>query len=353
METDDIFTYEELVAEEKAIGTSRKHAVKINILLAALIFFASACVYAQRDTLYLDSLSGDYVVRYWRTFAYASDSAGLHLLEYDDMIGKGQEYVEKDSFVTVIFEPATKIEPKITCTVTKEDGGTSYVYMYQVENGSKARQRIVEFEFGYGKGAKPVDRTPKDSWQSHQMYELGGDGLMERNLRAWWDKRGLDPGGGKVSVGFMSVGMPGIVSASFRGKAPSVGIPGSSKYEFRLRILALRSLERNCVKESSLGPVLIPKSLDHMVFLDSLISYRKQCVSLGWISNDSVARSLDGKLRILRRDVANRKYTSAVAVLRSLSRELDVHRSRSISEEAYALFKYNVEYLSDQLVKAR
>jgi len=317
-------------------------------------FISLSCAYAQRDTLYLDSLSGDYVIRYLAHFTFVVDSAGRHAFDKDEPSDWGKKSVEFDSMVAVIFEPANKIHPKITCTVTEADGELPFCYAYRIENGVDSKQRLNELSVSFANGVAVADRTPSDGWHSLRGQDVTDDKTVPGSAWHWWGDIGLDQGRGWTVGKLASDGLPGIVPVFLRGKTEPIGFPDEGpREEVMFQFLRIAARDADCVQGWSLGPVVNSKTFDCSILIDSLLSYGRRSSALQWIWRDSVAKSVDGKLRILKRDVAEKKYAAAIVVLRSLLRELDFHRSRSISDEAYALFKYNVEYLSDQLVKAR
>jgi hypothetical protein len=323
--------------------------------IALIIFwlFSSALAYAQRDTLYLDSLSGNYVIRYVARFTFVLDSAGRHAYDKDDPSDRGKKRVKFDSMVTVVFEPATKVKPKIKCTVTRIEGKLSFCYDYWIGNGIDSQQPLNELTVRFGKSVSIEDRTPQDGWHSMRGTDMAGSNIVAGNKWHWWGDIGLEPGRGWNVGRLASNGLPAIVPVMFSGKTKTLGFPDEGPgYDVTLQFLKIAGADVDCVHGWSLGPVAVPTPFSHEVFVDSLLSYRRRSSSLGWISNDSVAKSLDGKLRIVKRDVVEKKFAKAVVVVQALLRELEVHRSRSMTEDAYGLLRYNAEFLADLLAEA-
>jgi hypothetical protein len=314
---------------------------------------ATSFGYAQRDTLYLDSLSANFVVQYWGTFAYAADSAGLHRLDGDGRMTDGQTYVEKDPFVTVIFEPATKIRPRVFCSISMDTGTTPYVYMYRIENGIGSQQTLGTFEVAYGSGVKVVDRTPKNGWHSGPMYRSGGSGLILRNRWMWFGDTGLEPGREWTVGGLACDGLPGIMPASFTGRAKTVGFPGAPSYEFQKKIAAIHMFDSNCVKGWTLGPMPVPKPFNHLAFLDSLISCRQRCVELGWITKQPGNAEFDTVLRDARKHLGNFDKVAATLKLREFLYQLEENKETSMANDAYMLLKFNAAYLIDRLAETK
>ncbi|MCH8874488.1 hypothetical protein IH824_17285, partial [candidate division KSB1 bacterium] len=99
---------------------------------------------AQQDTVYFDPASGNYIIEYRGYFPFARGTDGvLRALSGNDSIKEGEEYIEKDSMLTVVFEPATKINPKVNSVVTKDSQKNTYLYSYSIESGSDSQQNLL------------------------------------------------------------------------------------------------------------------------------------------------------------------------------------------------------------------
>ncbi|GJQ22127.1 MAG: hypothetical protein HBSIN02_24820 [Bacteroidia bacterium] len=87
-----------------------------------------------------------------------------------------------------------------------------------------------------------------------------------------------------------------------------------------------------------------------ITFLDTLVSYKHQAFALGWIKEEGIVTSLDAKLEAARPQIiADRP--SAKQILESFANELEALNAQGnkITSEAYALLKFNAEYLISKL----
>ncbi|MEJ2052054.1 MAG: hypothetical protein P8Y60_19855, partial [Calditrichota bacterium] len=73
---------------------------------------------AQQNNIYYDSSSGNYIIEYIGHFIYIRGTDGTLRLYEGEQLQENEEFVDRDSLVKVIFEPGTKINPKINCIVT-------------------------------------------------------------------------------------------------------------------------------------------------------------------------------------------------------------------------------------------
>ncbi len=83
--------------------------------------------------------------------------------------------------------------------------------------------------------------------------------------------------------------------------------------------------------------------------LDTLISLKHQALAEGWIDNRGIANSLDSKLDNARKKLASGDSTTAKNMLNAFVNEVEAQNGKHLTSEAYALLKYNAEYLIDRL----
>jgi hypothetical protein len=109
----------------------------------------------------------------------------------------------------------------------------------------------------------------------------------------------------------------------------------------------------------TIGPVAPPSPFIPLVFLDTLISYKHQAFDLGWFKNRGIVQSLDAKLENAKRQLQRNNTTAAKNILQAFINEVEAlwkeeNQRRNpqgvqITSEAYALLKFNAEYLLSKL----
>ena len=125
---------------------------KVTILITIVMSFAYG--QSQRDTLWYDMQSGNYIVQY---------------------VGEG------DTLVSVVFEPATKINPIISANVDFNASQEKMVYHYLIENGGDSKQNLFSFQVEY---KAPVTDVTANRWQSRKVQE-GTVETLEDGGRRW------------------------------------------------------------------------------------------------------------------------------------------------------------------------
>jgi hypothetical protein len=130
----------------------------------------------------------------------------------------------------------------------------------------------------------------------------------------------------------------------------------------------------------TVGPVMPPDPILSLTFLDTLLSYVRQSHELGWINNtrdddceadekaeDGIMKNLDKRLTTTRDLIVKDKIGAAKSRLQMFLNKVEKLWSRQQKEEAknrknpkiiftseaYALLKYNGEYLLDHLTEPK
>lgn len=99
----------------------------------------------------------------------------------------------------------------------------------------------------------------------------------------------------------------------------------------------------------TIAPTAPPLNFSYASWIDTLISYKHQSVSLGWIDNKGIANSLDSKLNSAKKKLAAGDSTAAKSILNAFVNEVEAQNGKHLTSEAYALLKYNAIYLIAKL----
>jgi hypothetical protein len=285
--------------------------------------------FAQQDTIFYDQATGNYVIQY----------VG------DSVTG------ERDSLIRVVFEPATKISPFVQCTTTFDEKSGSYLYSYSIENGSQSLQNLYKFILEFGQNAK-IDDLSRGFWHSRRLKQIDTllASIVAVNRWSWRADNGLKAGGRTSGFLLRSPDPPGIVNSYFQGFARPLEFPDEGPPDaIRAQLSALSIFPANHVVCKTIAPTAIPTSLTAMALLDTLISYKHQAFNLGWITNKGILNSLDQKLDNARKQLERGNNKSAKNILEAFINEVEAQKDKHLSGEAYALLKFNAQYLISKL----
>lgn len=310
-----------------------------------------------------------------RMYARQSDSLIHDTVNENYLI----QYTRGDSSkVSVTFEPATKIVPRINCKVTASEKKKLFVYEYEVENAPESKQSLSVFVVSFGHGLQIEDGS-SCSWLSRRRMEVKNKTLDYSDMWMWTNKIGIQPSSGLTGFRLLSPQLPGINSAYFQGKVSGMKYPDKGpNLQVKTQILRLRSFPRNYVVKNTISPGTIPDT--PRIFFDTLLSYVHQSHELGWINNtrdddceaderaeDGIVKNLDKRLTTTKDLIVKDKISAAKSRLQMFLNKVEKLWNRQQKEEAknrknpkiiftseaYALLKYNGEYLLDHLTEPK
>lgn len=84
-------------------------------------------------------------------------------------------------------------------------------------------------------------------------------------------------------------------------------------------------------------------------FLDTLTGYTIQSRTIGWVKDQQTSDKYIGYFNSIKNNLQQNNVGSARAVLQQVLRDVDIDSSSALTSEAYALIRYNSEYLMGQL----
>jgi hypothetical protein len=193
------------------MSVSRK---RISQFSAAILCFAGFGAYAEvgvgtlQDPItrkYTDNVSKD-----WQEGVVMHPETGNYVVTYKAWNG---------FFNSVIFEPATKIDPTLKSKFISSDSGNAVIYQYKLRNGAKARQNIEMF-LTHVSNINPGGPIAPPDWDGRVFPTF-----TDSNLRLSWTHEGVGPSGGlapgKTADGFRveSNDLPGVVVMQIKGNA--------------------------------------------------------------------------------------------------------------------------------------
>jgi hypothetical protein len=353
--------------------------MKVCMKIVFLLFSFGTTCFAQRDTIFLDSSTGNYVVRYIGHFRSIVGPKGMRPYNMDQPLLPEERIVRRDSIISVVLEPATKIIPAVACKVVKERRSEYYVYSYRITNQLGSIQPLNEFGVDFNRSVDIFDATPTDGWHSLRGNDVQGNEVVPGHTWHWFGDIGLEQGNSWVVGALRTRGLPGIVNSYFAGKTVSPSFPGGGpSIEVDAKVTQLLGFPSNYLVFKTVGPMRNVEFRVPHTFLDTLLSYVHKSHELGWINNtrdddceaderaeDGIVKNLDKRLIITKDLIAKDKIGAAKARLQMFLNKVERLWSRQEKEEArnrknpriiftseaYALLKYNGEYLLDHLVE--
>jgi hypothetical protein len=238
------------------------------------------------------------------------------------------------------FFPANRLMVKTSCSVTASGDSLDFRYVWSNAASSEQEMRLFAIE---GFRSAFTSYCPS-GWQTFGKW-------ADRSV-AEWQTAGLDreanvkPGRTTEGVRITTRGLPAIVRFYAQGCRPSpIGDTPN-----QLSVEDLRNdLFGNSFSSYTLGPVDPPFPFLPLGLLDTLTSYASQSRTLGWITSQTVADKYLSYFSTAKTQLEQNNTAGARTTLQSVLRDVDVDSSSALTSEAYALLRYNTEYLLDQL----
>jgi hypothetical protein len=257
----------------------------------------------------------------------------LYMLFQNDSFGQDTLY---------IFPSRQEIDVLVGARV--EENLNHCTYEYQVRSLETSKQNVEEFFVEFISIVDTI--TSPNGWMGF-ISDLD----FEKNIVMWGSDDttfDISPNNQLGGFVFVSSGLPTIVSFYCRGAIelpiyPDGGAPPLDS------VIGVDIFE-NSKSGFTIGPTTPPTPFNALTFLDTITSYISESRTLGWITNDPTAskykRLIDTArfhLQANNRGVAKAKLDSVMVSVYPDS------AAGLITSEAYALLRFNTEYLLKKL----
>ncbi len=270
---------------------------------------------------------------------------------------------------------------QIHCAVDHHQGDSLYYYAFGLTNGITSEGKINELGIDISRDPRSLDsdtsglRFENDgfieaSFRRHFPFLKGKivqvgllaspgtslgftwTGGFSNALTAGWtaDFATIEPGQSVGGFVMVSKGLPGIrrciVSPFFnfdrlfsRDRFPTdEDLPNTDSIQNAVKFYGW-----------TVGPFALPMTFDNAVWIDTLTSEAAQSRSLGWITNQATADKYATYFALTKSQLQANNTASARTTLQAVLQDANVDSTSNLTSEAYALIRYNTEYLLAQL----
>lgn len=242
--------------------------------------------------------------------------------------------------IHVHVDPATRISPEISVTVTCHAGHT-YYYSYTLHSLPSSQQKLAAVWLRTS--ADPIAESAPPGWGGGVSFLPSGGTEIRWIVDS--EEAMILPGNSLGGYMVASQGPPGIVTVAFQGWVPAFRRPSSDPNI--VYITDRRPWEEDHVPVRTVGPVPPEGVPTHPIArLDRLLLLTQEAINLGWLTGPG--KSIRAKLQRAR-DLAGASPDKARKNLSSLLNELEAQRGKHVSQEAYFLLRLNVEQILDGL----
>lgn len=234
------------------------------------------------------------------------------------------------------FPSAREVKPKVVANVIKTS--ISYEYQYAIQNDTGAFQRIwqilIQIKTDTFSTLGPVD------WHPSNINRINIKAVSWSSLDS---SRDIASGSNLNGFTIKSIALPGIQTLYSMGFLENLP---EGEFEFKP---GTNDIFFNSVKKTTIGPVNPPSPFNGLNFIDTIKSYINQSRTLVWITNQPAANKyttfFDSARAQFQRNSGRAAHLTLDAVLANVQNDSGI----VLTSEAYALIRYNTEYLKSHL----
>jgi hypothetical protein len=241
----------------------------------------------------------------------------------------GRLYTIANNFTAIFNVVVTRDGEKCTCS-------------YQVKNDQESKQKIKWISIGETNNLIDTIMAPS-GWRKGKLSDYS---IVRYN--AVIDSLQLLAGSHATGFIIRCYGLP--VISKYYLQAPYKDLDLSSVTDDELMNRMYQNILNNSFTGFTISAGNPPSPFVPLTFLDTLTDYTTQSRTLGWIKDSLTAVKYLGyfgtaKTKILQNDTATAKST-----LRQVLTDVDVDSTSHLTSEAYALLRFNTEYLIPRIV---
>ena len=238
------------------------------------------------------------------------------------------------------FLVQNNIDVTLKARISKSDSG--YVYNYLIHNLPTSKQVIdlILFRLKIDSLNEPL---PPYGWTYIEYGDLlGFEDLEFPEFNGLCHFLKVDS---SKTFGFNSKCLPGIVNVYVQAynSQPPIDDSISTVQDDYNNILT------NSNKSLTIGPSNISDTTSLQGILDTLINHCNQSISLNWIMNQSTVDKYNNLFTSAKTQLQQNNNNEAKTTLQAILQQVDIDSTSNLTSEAYALIKYNTEYLLDHL----
>ncbi len=251
------------------------------------------------------------------------------------------------------LEPSTKIDPVVTCLVAFDTTTSLYKYSYVLSLLPSSQQHLLSFATVHPATILSPEK-PNNTWMmlalNQQLWEWSNSLVNTSGLHS--DTTNIAPGHSLGGFSFKSAGLPAIVNSYLAGNAVGLAFTGEPPSLMEELLAPLRVFPNDHILRKTICPTP-PPTITTTAFTDTISSYTTQARALNWILDQSTANKYTGLLGRVHSDLNQQNKNMAVLRLDTAVAQVQQDSVVHLMSEAYALLRFNVEYLQRMIIPTR
>jgi hypothetical protein len=238
--------------------------------------------------------------------------------------------------------PGDKITPSLVSIVDK--AGSIFNYHYVLTNKGGAEQSIWDFELHLAPEITILSISSPYMWPGSTLNEHG-DLMINWNT---YTNYYIQPGQSLNGYNISAISVPGIVPFYAEGWVDQPDSMAGSAEDSIPGYTGLTPYGPGVVGKT-IGPIVILTPFVILNFLDTLANYTSQALSLSWIKDQILTNKYLTYFSSARSKLVQRDSVGTRNVLLQVLHDVDIDSASTLTSEAYALLRFNTEYLVNNL----
>lgn len=268
------------------------------------------------------------------------DETGNFLLQWLGMDGQRK---------TIVYTPATRLDVVVEAGVAYDPEANAYLYSYSMTN-LPSSQRILQSLYLETRDSVRDVKAPEKSWYSRPFTEYLKGVFKADDGWSWADTRpgqaGLLPGEKAGGMEFQSAGLPGLVRCYVRHYAKLKGVGEELPEALHA---AIDRVAWQIPQGVTIGPVKPPEPFYAAGFTRNLIRLLDVSVEQGWVNESRVAEELRVLLTGVLESLEGGGQDKALTEIGELLARVEQEKENGLLSEAYALLRFNLEFLREKI----
>ncbi len=216
-------------------------------------------------------------------------------------------------------------------------GGDKYIYNYTVSNKDSSEQSIDDIHIEGRADTSSISAPQR--WRAASSRYIGGRYFFNSTSDI---AHAIKPGHSLDGFGTVSTSLPAVVRFFAQGYRSSLPMASDSAYR--------NDILQNSVSGYTVGTSDTSRSFLPLDIIDTLKGYLIQSRSIGWIANQQTADRYEPLLDSARASVQRFYSDGARTYLDTIVQNTIADSAAgTLTPEAYALIRFNSEYLRDHL----
>ncbi|MFC2134614.1 hypothetical protein ACFLTH_08360 [Bacteroidota bacterium] len=224
----------------------------------------------------------------------------------------------------------------VTLNISVEELNDSLIYKYRIKNAESSSQSIKYFYLPTSIDLIDIVSSQPPGWV---RKELNAAFLY---FQTYFEQFEISPGASPTDFIIISNAIPALINYYIQADHIYPEINRTEESD-------INDIFTNSFTAYTLVPEYPDDPFKAIEFIDNVFSYLSQSLDLNWITDEQTKTKYENYFASSKDALVNGDTSSARTYLQNVLTDVDVDSSSTLTSEAYALLRYNTEYLLKQI----